>query len=100
VGSLEPGNKADLFMVNLRRPHLVPTPRVVSAFVHNGQPADIEDVMVDGQWLMRDSKVLTIDEDDIIQQAERIGYAVWQRLVRQFPSVPFPVSLPPGPVLC
>jgi 5-methylthioadenosine/S-adenosylhomocysteine deaminase len=76
----------------------VPTLRVVSAFVHNGQPADIEDVMVDGQWLMREGKALTIDEGDIIQQAERIGHDVWQRLVQQFPSVPLPVSLPPKPV--
>jgi 5-methylthioadenosine/S-adenosylhomocysteine deaminase len=99
VGSLEPGKKADLLMVNLHRPHLVPTLRVVSAFVHNGQPADIESVMVDGQWLMWEGKVLTIDESDIIQQAERIGHAVWQRLVQQYPGVPFPLSLPPGPVL-
>jgi 5-methylthioadenosine/S-adenosylhomocysteine deaminase len=99
VGSLEPGKKADLFMVNLHRPHLVPTLRVVSAFVHNGQPTDIESVMVDGQWLMWEGKVLTIDESDIIQQAERIGHAVWQRLVQQYPGVPFPLSLPPGPVL-
>jgi 5-methylthioadenosine/S-adenosylhomocysteine deaminase len=98
VGSLEPGKKADLFMVNLRRPHLVPTLRVVSAFVHNGQPADIEDVMVDGQWLMREGKVLTINQDDILERAEGIGHAVWQRLTQQFPSIPVPVSFPPKPV--
>ena len=57
VGSLEVGRKADLFVVDLLRPHLVPTLRVVSAFVHNGQPADITSVMVDGQWVMRDGRV-------------------------------------------
>ena len=98
VGTLEQGKKADLFIVNLLKPHLVPTLRVVSAFVHNGQPADIEGVMVDGNWLMREGKVLTINEPDIVQKAERIGHEVWQRLTRRFPTVSFPVSLPPGPV--
>ena len=51
TGSLEVGKKADLFMVDLLRPHLVPSLRVVSAFVHNGQPADITSVMVDGEWI-------------------------------------------------
>ena len=98
LGSLEVGKKADLFMVNVRRAHLVPSVRIVSSFVHNGQPSDITDVMVDGEWLMRDSRVLTIDEDDIIERAERAGHAAWRRLVDQYPDVPFPISLPPGPL--
>lgn len=96
VGTLQPGKKADLFLVNLMKPHLVPTLRAVSAFVHNGQPGDIEDVMVDGQWLMRGGKVSTVDETDIVQQAEKIGHSVWRRLTQQFPDVPLPVRLPPG----
>jgi len=65
TGTLEVGKKADLFIINMMRPHLVPTLRIVSGFVHNGQASDVQSVMVDGRWLMRDSKVLTIDEDDI-----------------------------------
>ena len=99
VGSLEVGKKADLFMVNLRRSHLVPTLRVVSVFVHQAQPADISDVMVDGNWIMRDSRILTFDEDDVIRQAETIGHRVWSRLVTENPDVPFPVRLPPGPLV-
>ena len=95
IGSLEVGKKADLFMVNMMRAHLVPTLRIVSGFVHNGQPSDVTSVMVDGRWVMRDSKVLTLDEADIIRRAEQVGHSVWQRLLRQFPNVPFPISLPP-----
>ena len=96
VGSLEVGKKADLFMVNLRRPHLVPALKVVSVFVHQAQGADISDVMVEGNWLMRDSRILTFDEDDVIARAEAIGHKVWRRLVDENPDVPFPVRLPPG----
>lgn len=95
VGSLEAGKKADLVIVNARRPHLVPTMRLVSSFVHNGQAADVESVMVDGAWLMREGVVLTIDEADVVSRAERIGRRVWRQLVERYPDVPFPIRLAP-----
>jgi 5-methylthioadenosine/S-adenosylhomocysteine deaminase len=94
AGSLEAGKKADLFVVDARRPNLVPAVRIVSAFVHNGQAADVEAVMVDGRWLMRDGKVLTLDEPDIVARAEAIGQRVWRQLVEKHPDVPFPIRLP------
>ena len=97
VGSLEVGKEADLFIVDTFKAHLVPTLRIVSGFVHNGQPADISGVMVKGKWLLKDGRALTIDEDDIIRRAERISHAVWGRLLDNYPNVPFPVKLPPGP---
>src|SRR5919109_1273006 len=69
-GWLAPGNKADLIMVNLRQAHLVPLLRVVSCFVHQGQGRDVEAVMVDGHWLMRDSKLCTLDEALIVRGAD------------------------------
>ena len=94
AGSLEVGKRADLFVVDARRPHLVPALRIVSAFVHNGQAGDVEAVMVDGRWLMRDGTVLTLDEPDIVARAEAIGQRVWRQLVEKYPEVPFPVRLP------
>lgn len=98
TGSLEVGKKADLFAVDVRRAHLVPTLRVVSALIHQGQPADVTDVMVDGEWVMRDSRVLNVDESEIIARAEEAGHRAWRRLVDENPDVPFPVRLPPGPL--
>jgi cytosine/adenosine deaminase-related metal-dependent hydrolase len=95
VGSLEVGKKADLVIVDARRPHLVPALRIVSAWVHNGQAGDVESVMVDGRWLMRDRRVLTIDEADVAARAEEIGRRVWRQLVDRYPNVPFPIRLPP-----
>jgi 5-methylthioadenosine/S-adenosylhomocysteine deaminase len=98
TGTLEAGKRADLFLIDTRRAHLVPTLRIVAAFVHQGQPADITDVMADGRWLMRGSKVLSIDEADIVRRAEQIGHAVWKRVLEKYPNVPFPVALPPRPL--
>ena len=96
AGSLEVGKKADLIVIDARRPHLVPTMRIVSGFVHNGQAADVASVMVDGRWLMRDGRVLTIDEGDVVARAEEIGQRVWRQLVERYPDVPFPIRLPPA----
>ena len=62
IGSLEVGKKADLFVIDTLKPYLVPAGRLVSAVIHGGHPSDIESVMVDGQFVMRNDKVLTMDE--------------------------------------
>ena len=46
---------------------------------------------------MRDGKVLTMDEDDIVRRADEIGRRVWRQLVERYPNVPFPIRLPPVP---
>ena len=95
IGSLQVGKKADLIVVDTQRSHLVPTMRIVSAWIHNGQPSDIEAMMVDGKFLMRDRKVLTMDEETIIKEADKIGRRAWNRLLQRYPSAPFPVRLAP-----
>jgi 5-methylthioadenosine/S-adenosylhomocysteine deaminase len=91
-----PGNKADLIIIDLRRPHLVPLLRVVSCFVHQGQAHDVEALMVDGRWLMRDRVLLTMDEAAIVQEADRIGRAAWQRLFTERPTLTPPSGFHPG----
>jgi cytosine/adenosine deaminase-related metal-dependent hydrolase len=92
-GSIEVGKKADLIIINTQRAHLVPTTRIASAFVHNGMPSDVESVMVDGAWVMRDSEVLTMDETAIIREAERIGRKAWSRRLEEYPEVLLPIRL-------
>ena len=77
IGSLEIGKKADLLVLDTQRVHLVPAVRIVSAWIHNGQPNDIESVMIDGQFVMRDRKITTVDEAAIIAEADKVGKRVW-----------------------
>ena len=92
-GWLAPGNRADLIVVDLRTPHLAPVLRVVSDFVHNGQAGDVESVMVDGHWIMRDHRVLTLDEPALVAEAERVARAAWSRLFAARPDLPRPPGL-------
>ena len=59
--------------------------RIVSAWIHNGQPSDIESVMVDGRFVMRNRKVLTMDEDRIVAEADKVGRRVWTEVQKVSP---------------
>jgi 5-methylthioadenosine/S-adenosylhomocysteine deaminase len=91
-GSLEVGKRADLVMIDLAQAHLVPRLRIVSTFVHQGQPRDVTDVMIDGRWVMREGTVLTMDERGTVAEAQRVGEAAWARLFAQRPDL----ERPPG----
>ena len=92
VGSLEVGKKADLLVLDTQRAHLVPAGRIVSAWIHNGQASDIESSMVDGQFIMRNRKVLTMDEAGIIAEADKVGKRIWGQV-----EAAGPVAVPGRP---
>ncbi|HUU34722.1 MAG TPA: amidohydrolase family protein [Vicinamibacterales bacterium] len=85
IGSLEVGKKADILVLDTQRVHLVPAVRILSAWIHNGQPNDIETVMIDGRFVMRDRKILTMDEAAIIADADRVGRRVWAKVQESGP---------------
>ena len=85
LGSLEVGKKADLIVLDTQKAHLVPAGRILSAWIHNGQPSDVESVMVDGQFIMRDHKVLTMDEDSVIAEADKVGRRIWSQVLEASP---------------
>jgi 5-methylthioadenosine/S-adenosylhomocysteine deaminase len=67
IGSLEPGKRADLIVVDLDRLHNVPAfdrdPNGIYAqIVYASKSTDVVDVMCNGAWLMRDRALLTLDE--------------------------------------
>jgi cytosine/adenosine deaminase-related metal-dependent hydrolase len=90
AGVLAAGRKADFVLIDLERAHLVPHVRPVSTFVHQGQPGDIEGVVVDGRWIMRDGRVLTLDETAVVQEAQMVAERAWRRLFEQRPDLPWP----------
>ena len=93
AGRLAQGKRADLVVVDLRKPHLTPALRVVSCFVHQGQASDVEAVMVDGRWVMRDGRVLTLDEPAVLREAQRVARGAWRRLLASRSDLPHPPGL-------
>ncbi|MFQ5871354.1 MAG: amidohydrolase [Candidatus Geothermarchaeales archaeon] len=79
IGSLEAGKKADMILLDFRKPHLVPCFNHVSNVVYAASGGDVETVMVDGEILMEKRKVLTMDEERIVEQARERGLEVARR---------------------
>jgi 5-methylthioadenosine/S-adenosylhomocysteine deaminase len=90
IGSIEVGKKADLTFIDLKTPALRPLIRLVSNIVHYGHPGCVHSVMVDGAFVMRDRKVLTIDEDALMEEADRVTRRVWERMVAENPDIARP----------
>lgn len=79
IGSLEPGKRADVIVVDLNRPHATPERDVISALVYSAQPADVRATIIDGQIAMRDGKLLTLNEESVIEEANREASALETR---------------------
>ncbi len=71
IGSIEAGKRADLIIVDMRKPHLTPVHSVISHLVYSATGGDVDTVMVDGKMLMEGRKVLTLDEEKVLEQAQR-----------------------------
>lgn len=69
IGSIAAGNRADLIVIDTRQPHLSPLLDPVKALVYSARGADVRDVLIDGRLVMRDRKVLTVDEDALLDEA-------------------------------
>jgi len=70
LGSIEAGKKADLVLIDLRKPHLMPFRDVVSNIVYSAMGSDVDTVMVNGRLLLRHGKALTLDEGRIVGEAQ------------------------------
>ncbi|MBL7064527.1 MAG: amidohydrolase family protein [Anaerolineae bacterium] len=78
IGSLEPGKRADVSVVDLRKVHNTPrfardSEALYAQLVYVAKSSDVRDVMCQGQWLMRERRLLTLDEQ--VLEAEAAGIA-------------------------
>jgi 5-methylthioadenosine/S-adenosylhomocysteine deaminase len=92
TGSLEPGKRADLIVVDLDQVHNVPRfardPNAVySQLVYAGKATDVVDVMCNGRWLMRDRRLLTLDEEALGAAAREVARRIDAFLIHREESV-------------
>jgi 5-methylthioadenosine/S-adenosylhomocysteine deaminase len=69
IGSLEPGKKADLILVDTSAPHATPQYNVYSQLVYALKANDVRTVIIAGQIVMEDRQMLTLDEQEILAKA-------------------------------
>jgi len=85
IGSIEPGKRADLTVVEMNNAHMVPRfnttgQNVYSQLVYAARSNDVVHVIINGKVVLRYRKLLTIDEDAVLEEARQLG----QRINRFF----------------
>lgn len=71
IGSIEEGKKADLIMIDLKKPHLTPQHDLISHLVYASRGSDVCTTIVNGKPLMLEGEFLTLNYDDILENAEK-----------------------------
>jgi 5-methylthioadenosine/S-adenosylhomocysteine deaminase len=92
TGSLTPGRRADLILVDLSPLHNSPSFRrsldnAYAQIVYASKSTDVTDVMVNGKWLMRERILLTVQEDELLAHAADIAKKIDSFLVEREQSV-------------
>ena len=73
IGSLEAGKKADCIVLDLNQPHLTPIYHPVSHLVYAARGSDVIHSVINGRVVMRDRRLLTLDEVAILIRIRKIG---------------------------
>jgi 5-methylthioadenosine/S-adenosylhomocysteine deaminase len=76
IGSLEPGKKADIILIGLDAPNAVPMYDIYAQIAYSLKASDVETVIIGGRLVMRDRKLLTIDEPRVLEKAREYGKSV------------------------
>ncbi|MER5444240.1 amidohydrolase [Streptomyces sp. NPDC002766] len=68
VGTLAPGRRADIVLVDLTGPHTQPVHDLAATLVHSARAGDVRTTIVDGRILMRDRELLTLDVPSVVRE--------------------------------
>jgi len=89
IGSLEPGKKADLIILNLKAPHMTPiisrpVRNIAPNIVYSARGDEVEAAIIDGKVVMKEGRVLTMDEEQVIAEAQRAAEIITSRAAEEF----------------
>ncbi|MBN2655377.1 MAG: amidohydrolase family protein, partial [Nitrospirae bacterium] len=73
TGSIEQGKRADMITICTNRAHLAPVYDICSHIVYAAQASDVQDVMINGNLLLRNRSLVNASEDDVLAKAREWG---------------------------
>jgi len=76
IGSLQAGKKADFILISLDKPNAVPMYEVYAQIAYALKGSDVETVVIGGRVVMRNRKLLTVDEPSVLEKARGYGKSV------------------------
>jgi len=86
IGSLEPGKKADVILLDLLNPYLTPTKDPLTSLVLYATPSDVDTVIVDGRILKMDGELTTIDMVQALTEAQSRVDGIIARFFHEHPD--------------
>ncbi len=85
-GSLEPGKKADLIVINPNSASMLPLHDPIANLVTAMHSSNVESTLCDGKWLMKNRVVKTLDERAILKEAKKHAAAIYKRAGIRLPD--------------
>ncbi len=92
VGSIEVGKRGDIIIIDGRKPHLKPHNNPVSHIVYSAMGSDVKHSIIDGKLVMFNRKILTFDEEEVIEKVDKVAYTLYERAgVCREPDITWPI---------
>jgi cytosine/adenosine deaminase-related metal-dependent hydrolase len=89
IGSLEENKKADIITINLKAAHLAPNFLPVHRLILEANGSDVDNVIVDGQMVMQDHQVLTLNEKEVLREAQQESLSTIERAgLKEYLNIP------------
>lgn len=86
IGSLEVGKKADIILINVNRPNTTPLYNVYSTLVYAVNANDVTDVLINGKFVMKNSVLLNINEDEVMNKVRARARVIAKKLKEKNPD--------------
>jgi len=77
LGSIEIGKKADIIIIDIKKPHFYPRTNLISHIVYSAKPSDVDTVIVDGKIIMKNRNVITMNEEEILKEIQEIHDSIF-----------------------
>ena len=89
VGSLEPGKQADFIAIDLNYPSMLPVytypmRNIVPNLVYSARGQEVALSVVNGRVIMKDQKILTIDENESLEKIKKYPAEIGKRAAKEF----------------
>ena len=86
LGSLEKNKKADLVIINPNTSTMLPMHDPIANLVSSMRTQNVDSVMCDGQWIMKEGEIKTVDENKIIQESIQRSKLIIKKANIKLPS--------------
>jgi 5-methylthioadenosine/S-adenosylhomocysteine deaminase len=92
IGSLEKRKKADVILIDLQKPHLTPIHKVTSNIVYAANGGDVDTTIVDGEIIVENGELKTVDEEEIRENAIRAASILKEDKLDKYIQERWPVT--------